>query len=396
MASQHLKILMRQARAFLDARDPVEAMRLLEQARMLARDDQADLGGVYALQAQAAALLGRADDVVRFARQALQLDPATKSNIASLLDECHAQGLTGAIDALQLMGGDTRQIRTRKRGRWVSRTLLAVAVLGMAAAVFFYFDTEPTSLDFERIKQNVGMVIISAKYTNAHGVARVFPIGTASCFAVSPKGHLITNRHVSDACQRVPGQIPDDDGRLFATRDWCRITVCFGQAKDQEFEAKLLYESPFRDIAILKIERECPTYFDLAKKCAPGEDVYAAGFPGLVNNVVAARSESEIIQRIATELGRSTPDLSRVDLADASYEVTITRGVVSAIRTIENQVQIQTDAVISSGNSGGPLLTRGCEVVGINTWRTTQSEAYNFALSLREMVEELRPFVEFD
>ena len=52
---------------------------------------------------------------------------------------------------------------------------------------------------------------------------------------------------------------------------------------------------------------------------------------------------------------------------------TVTQGIVSALgRTIDTDQGtltglIQTDAAISSGNSGGPLVDAAGEVVGINT-----------------------------
>jgi putative serine protease PepD len=83
---------------------------------------------------------------------------------------------------------------------------------------------------------------------------------------------------------------------------------------------------------------------------------------------------------------------------------TVTTGIVSALsRTIVTESGvlnrlIQTDAAISSGNSGGPLVNMRAEVVGINTAvaRSDASSAANnvgFAISVEEIlrvVDQLR------
>ena len=60
-----------------------------------------------------------------------------------------------------------------------------------------------------------------------------------------------------------------------------------------------------------------------------------------------------------------------------TLEGTATAGVVSAIRGD----LIQTDAPLNPGNSGGPLLNRQGEVVGVNTLRA--GESLGFAVSAR-------------
>ena len=47
----------------------------------------------------------------------------------------------------------------------------------------------------------------------------------------------------------------------------------------------------------------------------------------------------------------------------------ITSGIISAIRFINDTWDIQTDAAINPGNSGGPLISMNGKVLGINTWK---------------------------
>jgi S1-C subfamily serine protease len=83
---------------------------------------------------------------------------------------------------------------------------------------------------------------------------------------------------------------------------------------------------------------------------------------------------------------------------------TVTRGIVSAldrsIDTSSGQLTglIQTDASISSGNSGGPLANAAGEVIGVNTAAAassqgTTAENVGFAISIDKamtVVEQLR------
>jgi S1-C subfamily serine protease len=67
---------------------------------------------------------------------------------------------------------------------------------------------------------------------------------------------------------------------------------------------------------------------------------------------------------------------------------TVTRGIVSALRTAGGVDLIQTDAAINPGNSGGPLLDRDGRVVGVTTLKLsrTTAESLGFAIAIAHAV----------
>jgi hypothetical protein len=72
-------------------------------------------------------------------------------------------------------------------------------------------------------------------------------------------------------------------------------------------------------------------------------------------------------------------------------EGTVSEGVVSAFRDIENKKWIQTTAPVSHGNSGGPLLDMRNRVVGVITMGVTPEvgQNLNFAAPTKEVVSLL-------
>lgn len=79
---------------------------------------------------------------------------------------------------------------------------------------------------------------------------------------------------------------------------------------------------------------------------------------------------------------------------------TVTRGIVSAVRYPSGDLKgvapnyvtlIQTDASISPGNSGGPLVNTRGEVIGINTFNMDygRSQNLNFAVSMIDVFKAL-------
>ena len=81
---------------------------------------------------------------------------------------------------------------------------------------------------------------------------------------------------------------------------------------------------------------------------------------------------------------------------------TVTQGIVSSIREPSSELKdfvpsfvtlVQTDAAISGGNSGGPLVNSKGEVIGVNTWSIHgldgRAQNLNFAISIVDILKAL-------
>lgn len=61
---------------------------------------------------------------------------------------------------------------------------------------------------------------------------------------------------------------------------------------------------------------------------------------------------------------------------------TVSDGIVSALRNLDNERWIQTTAPVSPGNSGGPLLDLGGKVIGMITASVKLGQNLNFAMPI--------------
>jgi S1-C subfamily serine protease len=67
-----------------------------------------------------------------------------------------------------------------------------------------------------------------------------------------------------------------------------------------------------------------------------------------------------------------------------SLESTVSNGIVSAIRTVDEGKFVQITAPISPGSSGGPLFNMSGEVVGITTSHLVGGQNLNFAIPIND------------
>ncbi|AEV68495.1 S1C family serine protease [Acetivibrio clariflavus] len=68
---------------------------------------------------------------------------------------------------------------------------------------------------------------------------------------------------------------------------------------------------------------------------------------------------------------------------------TLSFGHVTALRPYNDGNVIQTDAAISAGNSGGALLNKKGQLIGITTFKITGGENLNFAISNEKLMRFL-------
>ena len=160
--------------------------------------------------------------------------------------------------------------------------------------------------------------------------------GSGSGFVVDADGYILTNEHV------INGQ--------------SGLTVVFDNGA--RLTPRLISSDATRDIALLKVQAAGRlTVLPFATEVREGEEVVALGHP--------------------LDLGSS---------------MTITKGIVSAFRTLNGVIYIQTDAAINPGNSGGPLLNTRGEVVGMNTSSYSGDVAQGVGFAIRfDVLVELLP-----
>ena len=139
----------------------------------------------------------------------------------------------------------------------------------------------------------------------------ILPASSGSGFAVTSDGHIVTNYHVVEGCQNV------------------EITY-----KGETIPATVISFDLNNDLALLKSDFKPLHTFPLSRKNPYTlMDIYVAGYP----------------------FGY-----------DISTPVKITRGIVSSLAGIGNNFsQVQIDAAIQPGNSGGPIFDNKGNAVGV-------------------------------
>ncbi len=182
-----------------------------------------------------------------------------------------------------------------------------------------------------------------------------FREGSGSGFIIAEDGYVLTNNHVVEDAQRIT------------------VTLLDGR----EFGANVVGTDPTTDIAVIKIDGTGLPVASLGSSAEVrvGEWVLAVGNPGF-----GGRRGTElnytVTAGIVSAVGRSLQLIRESLQSDPDF-------AGNPALAIEDF--IQTDAVINSGNSGGPMVNLRGQVIGINAAIVSQTgvyQGYGFAIPI--------------
>ena len=206
------------------------------------------------------------------------------------------------------------------------------------------------------------VTLIQVSYQHA-----VLP-STGTGFFVGEKGSdvqtIVTNRHVVD-----PAIILSEYQQAFSQLQYSSVeafdvyVLVDGKAYQINYGDNVTL-SQIADLAIVKLDEpipgRAPAVLGAADDVKPTDNVYAIGYPGYsdtddINNNYANSSslEGQLVRNYTSGIDN----------------LSVTKGTVVKTQVVNGGISnIQHDANVSGGNSGGPLVTENGSVVGVNSW----------------------------
>lgn len=256
------------------------------------------------------------------------------------------------------------------------------------------------------------------------GVVRVYGEGqdgtswTGTAFGIGTVGEdtdtFVTNRHVvtttnADGSFQVARRVylVVDSNSMTTTLhaalmegELYLVGVDYDFNTSRMVECDVLYYSEEIDFAILRAvsgpvagRKALAIAEETTQAVGEQQTVRALGYPGVSDELADASNWEYSGNSVETDAG-TFPVYTRTQTASSLVsDVTGTVGEVSRFTTLasENDARvIQHDAVIHSGNSGGPLVNDDGVVVGINTWSAASTESLNYSIFTDYVAQQLQ------
>lgn len=203
-----------------------------------------------------------------------------------------------------------------------------------------------------RISPSVVSIVTESSSTNWYGqTTSSSAAGTG--MIVTSDGYVLTNKHVVDGAKKI--QVVLHDGTTYS-------------------DVTLIGTDPLNDVAFIKINNVKdlqPVTLGDSKTLQAGQQVIAIG------NALG-QYQNSVTEGIISGTGRTLIATDRSDYTN--YE--------------RLSDMIQTDASINSGNSGGPLINAGGQVIGINTAVYSEGNGIGFAIPISSIKGMLKSVIE--
>lgn len=203
-----------------------------------------------------------------------------------------------------------------------------------------------------RVSASVVSIVIETTSKNWYGQS-TSSSAAGTGMIVSSDGYILTNKHVVEKANKI--NVVTDDGTTYT-------------------DVALVGTDPLNDVAFIKINNVNnlqPIALGDSKTLQAGQQVIAIG------NALG-QYQNTVTEGIISGTGRS---LIATDSSNyANYE--------------RLSDMIQTDASINSGNSGGPLVNAGGQVIGINTAVYSDGNGIGFAIPISGVKGMLKSVIE--
>jgi len=267
-----------------------------------------------------------------------------KKTIISVISGAVAGGMIASVMTLGAVGLIDKEDFLNEPSSYVSYSENDFAMLSGEA------ENKKEELSVEEIAKRVGPSIVGiscSTIVQSYFGAQQSESG-GSGIIIDDKGHIVTNYHVIDGSSKI------------------KVKLTSGN----EYEASLVGGDEKTDIAVIKI--------------AANEELHVA---------TIGNSDEVEVGALAVAIGNP--------LASELFG-TVTAGVISGVNRTMTVGQrdmnlIQTDAAISPGNSGGALINKYGEVIGINSVKLVDdaAEGLGFAIPMNEAVPIIQDLMKY-